>query len=175
MKIFRSVLLTGLAAALLTPSLSAQDKSFELALWSPVQIRSVDDDIRILRFALFYGKNVSVKGLDLGLVLRSTGGVSKGLQHSLVGLNDGDFVGWQGSFVSITRGEFTGFQQGFYNEIGSGEAFQFGFVNRARNVSGLQLGVVNLADNMYGIQIGLVNVIRSKDSMVFLPIVNWSF
>lgn len=175
MKIFRSALVGGLAATLLSPSLSAQDKSFELALWSPVQVRSVDDDIRILRLALFYGENVSVKGLDLGLVLRSTGGVSKGLQHALVGLNDGDFVGWQGSVVSITRGEFTGFQQGFYTEIDSGEAFQFGFVNRARSISGFQLGVVNLADNMYGIQIGLVNVIRSKDSMVFLPIVNWSF
>ena len=175
MKFVRSVLLTGLAAALFSPSVSAQAKSFELALWSPAQVRGVDDEIRILRFALLYGENVSVKGLDLGLVLRNTGGVSKGLQYSLVGLNDGDFVGWQANFVSVTRGEFTGIQQGFYNEIDSGEAFQLGFVNTARNVSGLQLGLVNLADNMYGIQIGLVNVIRSKDSMVFLPIVNWSF
>lgn len=175
MKTFRSLLMAGLAAALLAPPVTAQVKSFELALWSPAQIRSVDDDIRILRLALLYGENVSVKGLDLGLVLRNTGGISKGLQHSLVGLNDGDFVGWQANFVSVTRGEFTGLQQGFYNEIGSGEAFQFGFINRATSVSGLQIGVVNLADNMYGIQIGLVNVIRSKDSMVFLPIVNWSF
>lgn len=175
MKIFQSVLISGLAGALLAPSVRGQDQSFELALWSPVQVRSVDDGIRILRFALLYGENVSVKGLDLGLVLRNTGGVSKGVQHSLVALNDGDFVGWQAAFVGVTRGTFTGFQQGFYNELDRGEAFQLGFVNRARNVSGLQVGFVNMADNMYGVQIGLVNLIRSKDSMAFLPIVNWSF
>ena len=175
MKIFRSALIGGLFVALLSPSASAQTQSFELALWSPIQMRSVDDDIRILRFALLFGENVSVKGLDLGLVLRNTGGVSKGLQHGLVGLNDGDFVGWQGNLVSITRGEFTGLQQGLYNELDRGEALQMGFVNSARNVSGLQLGLVNLADNMYGIQIGLVNVIRAKESLMFLPIVNWSF
>ncbi|NNF27682.1 MAG: hypothetical protein HKN73_10725 [Gemmatimonadetes bacterium] len=175
MKGFRCVFVAGLAAALLAPSVRAQDQSFELALWSPIQVRSVDDGIRILRFALLYGENVSVKGLDLGLVLRNTGGTSKGLQQALVAMNDGDFVGWQAGFVGITRGEFTGFQQGFYNEIERGEAFQLGFVNRARDVSGLQIGFVNMADNMYGVQIGLINVIRSKDSMVFLPIVNWSF
>ena len=175
MKVFRSALITGLAATLLSAPVGAQDQSFELALWSPIQVRNVDDGIRILRFALLYGENESVKGLDVGLVLRSNGGVSKGLQQSLVAINDGDFIGWQAGFVTITRGEFTGFQQGFYNEIDGGEAFQFGFINQARSVSGLQIGLVNMADNMYGIQIGLVNVIRSKDSMVFLPIVNWSF
>ena len=176
MKILRSALLCGLGFAFLSPSsVSAQDKSFELALWSPMQVRSVDDGIRILRFALLYGENVSVKGLDLGLVLRTTGGISKGLRHSLVAINDGDFVGWQAGLVGITKGEFVGFQQGFYNEIDRGEAFQLGFVNSARDVSGLQIGLVNMAENMYGIQIGLVNVIRSKESMAFLPIVNWSF
>ena len=167
-----------LAAGVNSPArLEAQqaDQSFELALFSPLQLRGQEDAIKILRLSLIYGSNVSVKGLDLGLVTHNSGGVSKGFQGSLVGIVEGDFVGWQSSGVSIVRGEFTGLQEGLYNEIGSGEAVQIGFINRARDVSGLQLGFVNLAENMYGVQIGLVNVIRSKDSLVFLPIVNWKF
>ncbi|MDH3224227.1 MAG: hypothetical protein OEO23_10975 [Gemmatimonadota bacterium] len=151
------------------------ERSFELALYSPVQIRNEDDAIRILRFSLLYGSNESVKGLDVGLVSRNRGGVSKGLQYSLVGIVDGDFIGWQNNLVSITRAEFTGLQSGAYNELGAGEAFQFGLVNRARNVSGLQIGLVNVSDNMYGLQIGLANVIKSKEDLVFFPLVNWSF
>ena len=125
--------------------------------------------------SLLYGSNASVKGLDVGLVSRNRRGLSKGLQYAGVGIIDGDFVGWQNNFIGITRGTFTGFQSGAYNELGDGEAFQLGFVNRARNVSGLQIGLVNISDNMYGLQIGLVNVIKSKQDLVFFPIVNWSF
>lgn len=173
------IISAGVAALLLASpgSLTGQsdERSFELALYSPVQIRNEDDAIRILRFSLLYGSNESVKGLDVGLVSRNRGGVSKGLQYSLVGIIDGDFVGWQNNFVGITRGQFTGVQSGAYNELGEGEAFQFGIVNRARNVSGFQLGLVNISDNMYGLQIGLVNVIKAKEDLVFFPLVNWSF
>lgn len=168
-------LLPGTAAA--SGELHAQEnaESFELALFSPVQVRSPDVPVRILRLSLIYGENVSVRGLDVGLVSRSTGGVSKGLQYGLVGLVDGDFVGWQNTFINVTRGEFVGLQTAAYNEIAAGEAFQFGLVNRAEDVSGFQLGFVNLAQDMYGLQIGLVNIIESKTSFSFLPIVNWSF
>ena len=157
------------------PAAAQEDKSFELALFSPVQARSEDDAIRIFRFSLLFGRNVSVKGLDVGLVARSTGGVSKGLQYSVVGIVDGDFVGWQANGVSITNGAFTGYQTGIFNKVGDGEGFQLGLVNRAHNMGGLQVGLVNVADNMYGVQVGLINVIRSKENLVFLPIVNWSF
>lgn len=168
-------LMPGLASTSGTLQAQENAQSFELALFSPVQVRSPDVPIRILRLSLIYGENVSVRGLDVGLVARSTGGISKGLQYGLVGLVDGDFVGWQNTFINVTRGEFVGLQTAAYNEIGTGEAFQFGLVNRAEDVSGFQLGFVNLAENMYGLQIGLVNVIQSKTSFSFLPIVNWSF
>lgn len=153
----------------------AADKPFEFALFTPIQVRGEADAINVLRFSLIYGSNVSVKGLDVGLVARTTGGVSKGLQYALVGINDGDFVGWQNSGVSITRGTFTGLQTGAYTEVGSGEALQAGLFNRARRVSGLQLGLINYADDLYGVQIGLVNIIRSKEAFGVLPIVNWKF
>lgn len=175
----RGILITALlgVAATVPATAGAQtaDRSFELAIFSPLQLRSQDDAIRIFRFSLLYGSNVSVRGLDIGLVAHNSGGMSKGLQGSLVGLIDGDFMGWQTGLVSVTSGEFTGFQSGGYNQIDRGEAFQLGWVNRARDVSGLQIGLVNHAQNMYGVQIGLINIIKSKDSLVFLPIVNWSF
>ena len=172
------VSLTAGAFALSVPGqLAAQSDEpfFELALYSPIQIRSEDDAIRILRLSLLYGSNESVKGLDVGLVSRNRGGVSKGLQYSVVGIVDGDFIGWQNNGVSITRAQFKGFQSGIYNEVNEAEGFQFGLVNRAENLSGLQIGLVNVSDNMYGLQIGLVNVIKSKEDLVFFPIVNWSF
>ena len=76
----------------------------------------------------------------------------------------------------MSAAKFFGVQGfGLYNEIDFGEAFQFGIFNRARDISGFQLGIVNWAENMYGIQIGLINIISGKESLQFLPIVNWSF
>ncbi|MEZ4425246.1 MAG: hypothetical protein R3E98_17745 [Gemmatimonadota bacterium] len=165
-----------LAAVLGLPALaSAQAKPFEFALYSPIQVRNPDDEIQVLRLSLIYGRNESVKGLDVGLVARNTGGVSKGLQYALVGIVDGDFVGWQNNGVSITRGEITGIQSGLYNQAAQGEVAQFGLVNQARDVSGFQLGLINLAENLYGVQIGLVNVISSKEAFGVLPLVNWKF
>ncbi len=48
-----------------------------------------------------------------------------------------------------------------------------GFMSTAAML--FQLGIVNWAENMYGIQIGLINIISGKESLQFLPIVNWSF
>ena len=150
-------------------------KSFELALFPGVQIRGEDSAIQILRLGI-YNRNVSVKGLDIGIVNETTGGVTKGLQIGVVGLARGDFSGWQNNIVNIVHGEFNGFQgAGIYNRMGHGEAFQLGFFNRADDISGFQLGIVNWAGNMRGIQVGLINIISGKESFQFLPIVNWSF
>ncbi len=89
---------------------------------------------------------------------------------------EGDFAGWQNNVIGIVRGEFNGLQGGaLYNDINYGEAVQIGFFNRARDIRGFQLGIVNWAENMHGIQIGLINIISGKESLQFLPIVNWSF
>ena len=79
--------------------------------------------------------------------------------------------------VNIVRGGFDGLQGGgvLYNKINYGEAVQIGFFNRASDISGLQLGFVNWAENMHGVQVGLINIISGKESLQFLPIVNWSF
>ena len=172
-----------LSAAVLLPAqardLQAQavEEPFELALFSPLQVRGADTSVSIIRLSLLYGENVSVKGLDIGLVSRNSGGESKGLQFSLIGFVEGDFIGWQnGYLVNYTEGTFTGLQgPAAYSHAGAGEVFQIGLVNTADDISGFQLGLVNFAENLYGLQIGLVNIIESKTSFSFLPIVNWSF
>ena len=151
----------------------------DLLLGCPVnnlalEMSPVDEGFR-LRVNRIYGKNVSVKGLDIGIANHCTGGISKGLQWGIVGFVEGDFVGWQDHFVNIVGGTFTGFQSGFYNDLDNGEAFQLGFINRARTVSGFQLGFINYTEGMYGLQIGLINFIQDKDKFPVLPLVNWSF
>ena len=177
----RLLVLAALTAAVGLPALASEleahsaDEPFEFALFSPLQVRGPDSAIQVLRLSLIYGENVSVKGLDIGLVMRNTGGESKGLQWGLVGFVEGDFVGWQNTWVNVVDGTVTGLQTGLYNQAAAGEVFQLGLVNMADDVSGFQLGLVNFAENMYGLQIGLVNIIQSKTAFSFLPIVNWSF
>lgn len=143
-----------------TPVL-AQDKPVQLSLFTPVQIFPEDNPIVGVRLNLIYGRNISVTGLDLGLVNHTTTGMSKGVQFAMVGLADSDFMGWQDNTVNVVRGNF--------------EGFQCGFVNYANYASGFQLGVVNYAASMKGLQIGLVNVIRQGGAFPVFPFVNWSF
>ena len=172
--VLAAVLIAGLCPV---EGVSAQetDLPFQIALFNPAQVRPEDTSIFLLRVNLIYGKNVSVKGLDIGIANHCTGGVSKGLQWGIVGFVEVDFIGWQDQFVNMTGGTFTGFQSGFYNDIDNGEAFQLGVINRAREMSGLQLGLVNYTESMYGLQIGLINFITGKEKLPILPLVNWSF
>ena len=59
---------------------------------------------KIRRFVFFgwasNSKNVAVRGLDVGVVNHSTGGVSKGLQYGLVGVTEGAFLGWQNNLLA---------------------------------------------------------------------------
>jgi hypothetical protein len=32
-----------------------------------------------------------------------------------------------------------------------------------------------VSDSMYGLQIGILNIIKSKEKLPILPLVNWSF
>jgi hypothetical protein len=157
-------------------ALAQEERPFQLALFSPIQIRAEDDGITIFRLSLLYGKNSYVKGLDLGLVNHTTSGTTKGWQLGIVGYNEGEFVGWQDNYVNVTEGLFLGLQSGIFNSAAGGEGVQFGAVNvSGARFSGLQLSLVNIADDLYGIQIGLVNIIKSKETLSFLPIVNWKF
>jgi hypothetical protein len=156
--------------------LAQQESPFQIALFNPVQIRPEDQGITILRLSLLYGKNTYVKGLDVGLVNHTTGGTTKGWQLGVVGYNEGEFVGWQDNYVNVTEGRFAGLQSGIYNSAAGGEGVQAGAVNVSdARFSGLQLSLVNIADDLYGIQLGLINIIKSKETLSFLPIVNWKF
>jgi hypothetical protein len=153
-----------------------KEEPFQIALWTPVAARPDDVAITIFRLNVIYGRNVSVKGLDIGIANHCTGGISKAWQIGLLNSCEGDFIGWQdGWIVNYTSGKFTGYQSGIYNEAREAEAFQMGIINRAGKMSGLQLGFVNWCESMYGIQIGLANYIADKETLPFFVFVNWSF
>ena len=153
--------LTIFISILITAPVFAQNRPIQLALVTPIQIFPEDNSITGVRLNLLYGRNVTVSGLDVGLVNHTTTGVSKGLQYGLVGISDSDFTGWQDCTVNITNGKF--------------EGFQYGIVNYADYMSGFQLGLVNYARSAKGLQIGLVNIIRQGGQFPVFPIVNWSF
>lgn len=139
----------------------AQNRPIQLALVTPIQIFPEDNSITGVRLNLLYGRNVSVSGLDLGLINHTTTGMFKGWQHGLVGIADADFLGWQDCAVNVTKGRC--------------EGFQWGIVNYSGEMSGFQLGFVNYAMTMKGLQIGLVNIIKQGGQFPVFPIVNWSF
>ena len=68
-------MVAALAAAAGLPTLASEleaqsaDEPFEFALFSPLQARGPDSAIQVPRLSLIYGENVSVKGLDIGLVM----------------------------------------------------------------------------------------------------------
>jgi hypothetical protein len=151
------------------------EEPFQIAIFHPLQLRDENTSILALRVSLLYGRNVAVKGLDVGLVNHCTGGESLGLQYGLVGFVEGDFMGWQDNSISIVKGEFSGLQTGIYNEIDHGVGLQVGWGNKARSMRGLQLGFVNYTETMHGLQIGLLNIIRDKEDLPVFVFVNWSF
>ena len=156
-------ILLGLAVLtfiVISTPVQAQNEPIQLALFSPIQIFPEDNHIEGFRFNLLYGRNASVKGLDVGLVNHVTSGLSKGLQVGFLSMADSDFNGLQYSAVNVTKGRFDG--------------FQLGFVNYAHKMDKLQFGIVNYADSLKGIQIGLVNIIKQGGRFPFFPIINWS-
>jgi hypothetical protein len=149
------------ALVLTSTAVLAEDRPIQLSLVTPIQIFSEDDSIKGFRLNLLYGRNASIKGVDLGLVNHTTSGISKGWQLGLVGVVDSDFVGWQDNSVNVVKGNFSG--------------FQWGAVNYAKSAKGFQLGMVNYAERMNGLQIGFVNIIRHGGMLPVFPIINWSF
>lgn len=131
----------------------SQENPIQLSLINPIQIIPESQSISGFRFNLLYGKNVDVKGFDLGLVNQSTG-IQKGVQWGLVNLTDGGATGWQSGFANITKGMSVGLQTGAVN-------YHQGHFN------GLQISVVNYAATLKGLQLGLINIIGEGG---FLPV-----
>jgi hypothetical protein len=147
---------------LLLPSVgAAQAKPINIALFNPIQIFPENDAIAGLRINLIYGKNVSMEGLDWGLVNHVGTGGFTGIQWGFINIDDGNVTGWQNGLLNLGNGNVKGFQWGWFN--------------RGDHVSGFQLGLVNYAESMYGLQIGIINIIKSGGLFPVFPIVNWSF
>ncbi len=160
-KSFILLVLCILVSVSISSTVWAQSRPIQLSLVTPIQIFPESDTIAGLRLNLLYGRNVSVTGLDIGLVNHVTTGSFIGLQHGLVNVVDSDFMGWQHGGVNVTQGRC--------------EGLQWGFVNYTNEMSGVQFGFVNYAKTMKGLQIGLVNIIKQGGQFPVFPIVNWSF
>ncbi|MDO9513611.1 MAG: hypothetical protein Q7J59_03255 [Elusimicrobiota bacterium] len=144
---FKTLFETIIIALTLAAAAQADSKPLQLALVDPVQLVSAETSISGFRLNILYGRNESVKGMDLGL---------------LVGVADSSFTGWQYNLLgNITKGDFSG--------------LQMGFVNYAGNAKGLQLGVINYAGSLKGLQIGLINIIDKGGVLPVMPFINWSF
>ncbi len=153
---------TLIIALAVLPSLSfAQSKPINVALVTPIQIFPESNSIEGLRINLIYGKNVSMVGLDWGLVNAVGTGGFTGVQFGIVNMCDGKAVGFQSSLVNLASS--------------SVEGLQWGWVNSGTHVNGLQLGLVNYAGTMKGLQIGIINIIKTGGQFPVFPIVNWSF
>ncbi|MFC1614103.1 LA_2272 family surface repeat-containing protein [Gemmatimonadota bacterium] len=160
----KSNVLLGLAALtiiLIYTPVQAQNRPIQIAIVTPLQLFPEENSISGIRFNLIYGRNVSVTGLDVGLINHTTTGKSKGIQFGMVSVVESDFMGWQDNCVSVTKGKFEGFQSGI--------------INYSNNMNGFQLGLVNYAETMKGLQVGLVNIIKQGGTFPVFPIVNWSF
>lgn len=167
------ILLTGL---LVNKAKAQKTSPVQLSLFNPIQLVSEDTAIEGIRFNLIYGKNVSLTGLDIGLVNHTGSGGFKGLQYGLVNISDASAKGLQLSAVNFGKGEVVGLQWGGVNTSPDMTGFQYGFVNHAGNMRGFQLGLVNYAESMSkGLQIGFVNIIREGGAFPVFPVVNWSF
>lgn len=183
-KLFSSVLLFCVASV---TAVAAEEKFGEIGIFSPVQIRSEEDQILGLRLGMFYTENNGVSGLDMNLIVGRAKGSSTGAQLSLVNLVAKEASGFQMGLFNSTGGmsglrlgyvnltdDLAGAELGLVNVSKKARWFQMGLVNVAGEFHGFQLGLVNIASELYGLQFGLINV-ASNAMVSVLPVVNWNF
>jgi hypothetical protein len=149
-----ALVITTLSAS---PAMAA-DKPVNLSLFSPIALVKPEDGVTAFRFNLLYGKNTSVKGVDLGLVNHTTT-LSSGLQWGFININDGNFKGLQIAPINYNKGTTDGLQWSTFNYAGT--------------AGGLQLAFVNYAQSLQGIQIGLVNIAKTGGRFPVMVIANW--
>ena len=137
---------------------AAAEKPINLSLFPPIAIVKPTDGVSAFRYNLIYGKNTSVKIVDLGLINQTTK-MSSGLQWGLVNYNEGAFSGLQLAAVSYNKGAASGLQWSGFNYAGT--------------ASGLQLAVVNYAEKLQGFQIGVLNIAKQGGMFPLMVIANW--
>jgi hypothetical protein len=140
------------------PALAAE-KAVNLSLFTPISLAKADDAVTAFRFNLIYGKNTSVKVVDLGMVNQTTT-LSSGLQWGAVNYTEGKESGLQLAAININKGTTSG--------------LQWAGVNYAENGGGLQLALVNYARKLDGVQIGAINIIKEGGFLPVCVIANWS-
>jgi hypothetical protein len=149
----------GLAMLAALPA-AAADKPINLSLFTPISLAKAEDAVTAFRFNLIYGRNTSVKVVDLGFVNHTTSGVSNGLQ-------------W--GFANYAESEFSGLQIGALNiDKGIGKGLLLGTFNYTMNGGGLHLALINYAEKLQGVQIGAVNIIKQGGMFPVMVIANWS-
>ena len=147
-----------------------------------------DPDVNGVRLSIFYGKNRSVRGLDLGLLSLSETSNLSGVGLVLgIGKVTGEMSGGAAfSLINIHSGRDRGLNAAFVNRVDSAEsAVDVGFVNIADgatmlDVGGLnvsdsstaQLGFINVTKKITGFQFGFVNIAENGFLPVF-PIFNF--
>ena len=137
---------------------AAAEGPINISLFPPIAIVKPTEGVTAFRFDLLYGKNTSVKVVDLGLVNQTTS-TSNGLQWGFVNYNEGSFSGLQLAAVSYNKGASSGVQWSGFNYAGT--------------ASGLQLAFVNYAESLQGFQVGVVNIAKTGGRFPFMVIANW--
>lgn len=147
----------GVTTLFAVPSIAA-DKPINISLFPPIALAQPADGVTAFRLDLLYGKNTSVKFLDLGLINQTTT-ASNGLQWGTVNYNEGTQSGIQLGFVNYDKGSTNG--------------LQWGAVNYAGDAGGLQLALLNYAEKCHGFQVGAINIIKSGGMFPVMVIANW--
>ncbi|HMA67719.1 MAG TPA: hypothetical protein VKO20_07855, partial [Desulfosalsimonadaceae bacterium] len=132
------------AAALLLPAGAAAGgwSPLQLALWHPAQLVGEDTAIYGLRANLFYGKNKTVWGLDLGIANTTSGRVG-GIQAGLI--NGPGALGGIGVGAVNSARRVDGLQAGILSvaedTVNGGQVSAV--YNKGRSVRGVQIGLFN--------------------------------
>jgi hypothetical protein len=147
-----------------------------------------DPNVNGFRFALIYGQNDGMRGLDLGVLSMSESenlsgaafvlgihklnrGMKSGAAFSLVNIHDGDDSGLNAAFVNKVNNATGAVDLGFVNIAEGTTMVDIGGFNMAKS-STAQVGFINVAEEIKGFQLGFLNMAENGFLPVF-PIFNF--
>ena len=128
-------------------------------------LRAPDDpNVSGIRFALFHGRNQSVRGVDLGFLSLSETTNLSGFSAVLgMGKLNGNMSGCATGLINIHAGRDTGLNAAFVNRVNRINTLEsganFGFLNVSDGYSMVDLGGLNVSDRS-SVQLGFINVTR---------------
>ena len=146
-----------------------------------------DPDVNGFRLVLLYGKNKSVRGLDLGLAnfseqetfngfsfimgISRTSVSSSGCACSFVNIHEGKSSGFNGAFVNLVKNMETGANVGFVNVTENSSSVDIGGLSMSKK-SKTQIGFVNFTEELGTLQIGFLNFAENGFQPMF-PFFNY--